>query len=462
MTPVWKRWGGILGLALAVRAVVAFVLLRSMPQVHDAASYVEFAGTLLTDFPGHEGYYWPPGNSMALAGVFAVLGSSGFAVRLLMLAVSLGGVVLTALLAGQLDDRAAAGDTRSQTWTGVLAALYMPAVMLVGEGYSQHLAALTLLAVAYCGLRAVRERKAWMFVVAGLAFGFGCLTRPSMVSIAPVLLVAWVAELLRARKAAAGGMMHVLAGGVVFAAITAGVVMPVVLHNRAHDAGLTISTNNERNFFLGNNPYTPSYKTSHLGQRALEELDEDTRAYLESFYSRPDARSAMQSEAVSFVLHHPLQTAYRTVNRFTSFWGFDYLASRIIQEDRGWGTTMLMPLLAVEAGSYILAMVLAIAGFFAFKNECEPFWRRQLTVLAFVYEIPYVLAFSGGTYHFPVIGLLLPFAGIAASRLFAKREGGAMRDARASVRASKATWVVVGVFVLIQVQYAYYSIALKG
>jgi 4-amino-4-deoxy-L-arabinose transferase-like glycosyltransferase len=451
--PAWKKWAWIVGVAFALRAVVAFVLLRAMPQVHDAASYVELAGKLLTDFPGDEAFYWPPGNSLCLAGAFAVFGDSGAVTRGLMLVFGVAGVAFTALLARELSPRK---DPRAEWTTGLLAAAYMPAVMLVAQGYAQHLAALTLAAFAYFGLRAVRERASWLYASAGLAFGVGVLTRPSMVSVAPVFLFLWGREIWRERRSvAAMGRLVVL--GALFAFPAAAVITPVVLHNAARGAGLTVSTNNERNFFLGNNPYTPSYKTSHLGQRALTELDPEVRDYLESFYERPDARAAMQKEAVDYVVHHPLQTAYRTLNRFTSFWGFDYLASRVIADEYELGNKGLMALLAIEAGTYLAVLVLALLVLVARKDDTDPFFRRGLVALALAYELPYMLAFSGGTYHFPVMPLLLPFAGAAIDGF----SRGKTKEWVRSVARSWRAWAAIGVLVLVELEYGYYAIVMK-
>ena len=168
----------------------------------------------------------------------------------------------------------------------------------------------------------------------GSRSGLGVLTRPSMVSVAPVVAAAWALAAHRqplARRAIA-------AGGAAAVCIGLACVLPVCAHDARCGAGWTVSTNNERNLFLGNNPYTPDYKTSHLGQRSLDELEPGTRRYLESFYARVDERAAMQHAAIDYMRRHPARTSLRTLNRATSFWGFDYLASREIQSWRG-GTT---------------------------------------------------------------------------------------------------------------------------
>jgi hypothetical protein len=263
-------------------------------------------------------------------------------------------------------------------------------------------------------------------------------------------------------------------------------------HDARSGAGWTVSTNNERNLFLGNNPYTPDYKTSHLGQRPRGELGLETRRYLESFYARGDSRSAMQHAAIAYMVEHPIQTTRRTLNRAMSFWGFDYLASREIQkwagadQERGatrraaYGAASLF-LLGVEAASYLAVATLALATLFAIPGvplaadgipgvpiaaagtpgagtpgvaiPGRPAWRSWLVALALGYEVPYAVAFSGGTYHFPVIPLLIPLAAVAAQR--------PVRTWR-YLRESRRAWVALGVFAVVQAEYAYYAVALSG
>lgn len=434
----WRWWAAVMSAAILLRALVAFVLLGRMPLVSDARDYFELASQLAAGGT-HQPYYWPPGESMVLAGTFALFGRSLLAARLVTLAMSVATVALCALLARELAGVRAA---RVAGWIG---ALYVPAVLLCGQTYAQHLAALCLAAVAYFGLRAVRERRLAFYALAGAALGLGCLTRPSMMSVAPVVAIGWGLVGRRRRTSLAPVAM----GAALAAAVVLVLVVPVQMHDAEAGAGWTLSTNNERNLFLGNNPYTPDYKTSHLGQRSLDELPPETRAYLESFYDRPDARKAMEHEAISFMVRHPLRTAVRTLNRTTSFWGFDYVASREIQHWLGAGTRTALPLLAAEAGTYLAVAVLAIVGFFAFGRGSHPSWRAWLVALALAYEAPYALAFSGGTYHFPVVPLLVPFAALALSR---------PRVAWNRLRASRLAIAALVVFALVQVQYAYYAL----
>jgi hypothetical protein len=419
-----------------VRALVALVLLGRMPLVSDARDYFDFGATLLAG-SATGAYYWPPGESFVLAGAFSVFGKTIAIARLVVIVESAATVALTALIARELAGQRAA---RAAAW---IAVVYGPSVLLCAEPYAQHQAALCLAAVAYFGLRAARERTLGFYLLTGAALGLGCLTRPSMISVGLVVVGGWALLARRSgRRRAAAGV--VLAGSALLMLLA-----PTLAHNVRAKAGFALSTNNERNLFLGNNPYTPDYKTSHLGQRSLDDLSSEARVYLTSFYVRPDAREAMQREAVSYMRSHPLRTALRTLNRATSFWGFDYLASREIQAWLGASTRQTLPLLALEAGGYFAVAAAALAALLARAQACDRAWRGWLVAIALGYEAPYAVAFSGGTYHFPVVPLVIPFAAVALTEL---------RVTWTHVTKSKATLAMLSLLALVQAQYAYYAV----
>jgi 4-amino-4-deoxy-L-arabinose transferase-like glycosyltransferase len=438
----WKAWALLLGGAAFVRGVVALGLLRAMPMVSDAHDYVAVALRLSTgDAEG--AFYWPPGESLVLSAGFALFGPSIAVARALTVAIGTATTVLTALIARELVG------PRSERTAGWMWAGYAPSVLLGGQAYAQHLAALCLATVAYCGMRAARERRLVDFIATGLALGVGILTRPSMASVVPVVAAVWALAARHERAA----RRAIATGGAAAICIGLACVLPICAHDARCGAGWTVSTNNERNLFLGNNPYTPDYKTSHLGQRSLDELEPHARRYLASFYARGDGRSAMQRAAIAYMMEHPARTAQRTLNRATSFWGFDYLASREIQNWRQWHTARALPLLGVEAASYLAVAALALIALFAMGEGARPVWRSWLVMLALAYEIPYAIAFSGGTYHFPVLPLLIPLAAVAARR-----------PARtwAYLRRSRRAWFALCIFAIVESQYAYYATTMRG
>jgi hypothetical protein len=438
-------WCALLGGAFLLRLFVAQVALGNMPLVSDARSYSLEGIALSTSFPGARAYFWPPGMPTLLAGVYALLGSDPWVSRLVGCSLGTLQVGLSTLLA-----REVLADLRGVRAAGWIAALYAPAVLMSGQPYSQLLAGVALTALALFAMRTWRTGRVSEGACAGVAWGVGCVTRPSMLSIVPVLLSLGAAVWWRRRAnfgAPRGQLQRVAVAALVGVALAAAILTPVALHNLRYGAGATLSTNNEANFFVGNNPYTPHYKTSHLGQRELNEFDPATRAYLEHFRSASDPRVTMRDEALRYIREHPGISAWRTANRIRAFWGFDYLMARNIQLDQGLGTGWLVVLTAVEAGGYVLVMSLALVTLLCGTGELRraPTWIAMACVAA--YQAPYALAFSAGTHHFPVIGLLFPFAGLALAR-DPCREQPWLR-----ARSSRTLWLALAILVGIQIEY---------
>jgi hypothetical protein len=109
-------------------------------------------------------------------------------------------------------------------------------------------------------------------------------------------------------------------------------------------------------------------------------------------------------------------------------------------------------LLALEGGSYLAVATLALVSLFAHRGIGDPGGRNWLLALALVYELPYALAFSGGTYHFPVMPLVVPIAAVALARPL---------EAWRRVRRGRATWAALAAFAALQGQYAYYAVKMQ-
>ena len=428
------RFVGPVAAALIVRSLVAFVVLRSMPLVSDAASYAEVAERLLEHFPGDFAYFWPPGMPYAIWAVWSVIGTGTTEARLLTVAIGVVNVVLVMLLA-----RAVGGNDRIVTVAGWLAALFPPAVLLGTQTYSEGLTTTCLLAAVTLGLAGWRTGRSWLVACAGLPLGYAVVTRPAVVSVVVAFLL--LAVVVRTRA--------VLLGSAGALALVLAVAAPVAAHNRAHDAGLTISTNNERNVWLGNNRYTPLYKTSHLAQRERDELPADVRAYIERIESRSDARQAMREETVRYVAAHPLESILRTVNRVRAFWGYDYVLSREIQKAYEWGDARLLLPLAFEAGGYLVVAVAIVVGLVAGRRHLSRAGLAVIAVLALAYQLPYAFVFTVSSYHAPALALLMPVAAAGAVELWTQH-GGVFRQ--------RGLILALCVFAAVQIEYTWFAV----
>lgn len=452
----WREVGLVVAVALVFRLAWSLVIVGGAPMHGDAADYFRDAQSLLAEDGRSRAFYWPPGTAYVLSSVFRVFGPSETAARVTMAIVS----ALTAGLIGWF----AKGLTNSRL-TGLVAAglwaIYPPALLYADQSGSQHLSAFCLAGGLLYAARCLHLPNARNIALCGLLLGLGCLTRPSMLSIVLLLpvMAAWLwwdrrrrgRELVPCEGRTGHVPFHALLWlGAIFAAV----VVPTALHNARTGAGWTLSTNNERNFFIGNNPYAPWYKTSHLAQRSLDEHPAEIQEYLKRHYDQPNPRQAMKQAAMAHIRERPDLFVLRTFNRACAFWGFDYLASRTLQQTMHVRTPVFLAALALEAGGYILVMLLGLYGLTRWR-QFDPHVRVWLIAGTLAYAAPYLIAFSAGTYHYPVLALVIPFAAAALV------DGERIVFPWAAFR-SKAWLAMTVVFLAIQAEYLYFAVRFAG
>lgn len=434
--------------ALAIRLAVAFLLFGGLPQVSDALSYANQARRMVEGTQSQAAYYWPPGRSYGLTPFFLLFGTSEAVVKANSVLFDVGCVLLIALLAHRLLRQQSAA--RIAGW---IAAFYPPAVLLSPWSYAQNVAQFFLLASACVAIGAMQ--RPWKgnltqlarWLVAGAFLGFAILTRPSVTSVLLVVvggLCFAIAQRVRSRRTQAATPWLKSIGGVASFAFGAFLcVLPVAYRHASLGAGWCVSTNNELNFFLGNNRYTPNYKTWHWGQHHPSGPGEaEVAAYFSRVTQGPQRRQRMLHEGLQYIAERPDVFLLRTVNRIRAYWGFDYLTASDLDAP-AW---IRAACLAIEAGGYILTMLLVIAGVFLYARGMEAKNAVLLIALVAALQLPYALSFACGRYHFPDMGFLIPFAGLAIDVLRRKEAG------RWHVR---WYWTSVAIFLAIQVEYAW-------
>jgi len=238
---------------------------------------------------------------------------------------------------------------------------------------------------------------------------------------------------------------------------------PIMRHNAALGAGWVLSTNNEMNVLLGNNPYTPHYKTWHLGEQ--RGMTPDFRAYLDRVHNPNTPRVEMVREAVRNIIARPDIFLLRTANRIRAFWGFDYSVAGSIQQhwtDNGkkpltaGGKIGVGAIFAAMGGGYVLVMLLAIAGLFLFQKAGAMDGRIAAFMMAIVLAVqfPYMLTHSNACYHTSLLGFFFPFAAVAIEEALAGKSG-----RWPALLRSKWFWLAAAAFILVQIEYAYWVIA---
>lgn len=447
----FKRIALVAVLGFVLRALVAFGVLPTMQQAEDGPSYSAQAVQMLDRSIGY--YYFPPGTALFAAPFYAVMGQSTFTDHLL-------GVVLSTgfLLSGIWLCSVLLGWGRATFIAAIIMALYPHSVISATQLSSQPLTAILLtLAVGLAVRNAERwSWKRWLGIAVCLAAAM--LTRPASLTILVVFGVGGVV-LWRRRKVSLLQISGAIASLLLVLSLSA---YPFMAHNAKMGQGWSISTNNEWNLFLGNTPYTPDYKTGHFGQRSFDQVSPEARAYMsailphESPYAATlEQRTAMRNAALHYMAEHPVRTLYRISNRLRGFWGMDYTAARVIQNEYGLSNMAFLPLLVLEGGGYLIVIFLALSAPFLVSAQQRWSWRFLLGCVVAI-MLPYLAAFALAKYHLPVVPLLLPMAAMAGLSV-TEDPGGAWT----TLRRSKVWWGAVAVTIAVQAEHLIQLILLR-
>lgn len=283
----------------------------------------------------------------------------------------------------------------------------------------------------------IRAWKKKLFIpkgalIGGAILGMCILIRPSSLILIPFIGYIW----FRLGKNRALGLYALSLGMVLGAWQVRNVAMghPYVF----------INASNSSNFFIGNNPYTPRYKTWWLGSH-LESANPAFDGFYKELGEIQQYPEAMQQReyirhAWNYIYEEPAEFAIRTVNRIKVFWTIDtYTAGFLYQHS----ASQFWPFLAI-GGDFIALFILfwyASAGIFSVQRDFHPFtWIRGFILFM---PLPYYFAFSHPTYHFP----LLPFLCVLALK------GPRKQDLLAVKGRPLGIWILRLIFILIQIEW---------
>ena len=257
--PFWLHFAQLLDHPLAFYAILAagillrllaLVVLQAYPAPSDAASYHAEAVRLAE---GGLAFYWPPGLPLYLAFFYALFGSDAIVGQAAMLLLYGGFSAAVWLLGQELAGR------RAANLATLLFAVYPAFIFYSLRTLTQAPAALCLVVIVYLLLRSLRGAGWPVWLGLGLFTGVLVLTRTSnlpFLGLIPLYLVIrrrWRAALV----VGLSGLALTLSWSVVAYDFTG----RFILVNHA----------NARNFFVGNNPYTDSYRTWWFGSHQTVE-----------------------------------------------------------------------------------------------------------------------------------------------------------------------------------------------
>lgn len=425
----------LVGAGLAIRLLFLPAIVHQ-PLMSDAADYDEMALRLLRG----EAFvpYWPPGLPLYLAAIHGLFGSSTVVVRLAMLLFYAGTswfLYSTTFLV-----------TREPTAGNIAVALLAMSPSVIHssiEPLTQLPTAMFLMIIGCCMLRLYTEVSAGNVGLVAISIGCAGLIRPSTL----VLIVIFPLYLLwRTRRLLPAASAFLV--GVVIIGAWIGYV-----HQKT-GRFVKINTANSRNFYLGNNPYTPVYRTWQLGSHHDEK--DVPRAYLEQNAAirkldlvPRDAEYMRLAE--EHIRQHPGMFLLRTFNRICAYFAFDTFAGSFLIAFYGFPKIVGLVVLAIDALFYLVIAIGSILYLFSLPDfpHCTP-RQNMLLGLALLYAAPYFIAFSHPSYHFPIEPILMALA----SAFFVLIISGQWNVVRAALhRRSRMLAIVLLSFAFVQIEF---------
>lgn len=295
----------VFGLALAIRLIHVWQLRRSPffeVLLGDGHGYDEWARRIAAgDWIGSEVFYQAPLYPYFLGTIYATLGHSLVAVRVIQAVLGAGSCAFLALAAARLFSR-----TVGLT-AGIALAIYAPAIFFDSLIQKSVLDLLFITLSIWLISRLVDSPGSWhAWLGTGLAMGGMSLTRENALVFIAVI-VGWA--LLRPLTHASMGLRIRSIGALALG--LAIVLLPVAIRNYAVGGGFYLTTSQfGPNFFIGNNPLADgTYMSLRFGRGAPEYERIDATELAEHARGRKltpgEVSSYWTDRALSFVTGQP-------------------------------------------------------------------------------------------------------------------------------------------------------------
>ncbi len=388
----WAALGVVLLLGIGARCVAMMVLKESLQS--DSAAYFEMARTLLAPGAMHDTYgnaaFYSPGYPFALAAMFGIAGVKLGAALTLNLILATISTLLTYLLA------------RRATGNGVLAliaaagfAVLIPAVAGSALLLRENLSVPLLLGFTLAIVILLETRRPLLVAgVAGLLYGAGMLAGASVILTGGTVVVA----LLWRHRSWPGTSAAAFA----FAAGTALMLGPWVLHVDHVLGRPALNTNGPFNLYVGNNPAANgrfvSMADTPLGAewRVIRARDGELRA-----------TDYLGELAVAHMRAYPVQTGILALRKLALFWSPDFPDST--DQSRGAAITTLR---WIDGLQHLLIVALGLLAVVQWRRRTKA-ERLILLVIAGFWAI-HAAAYVMPRYRLPIMPLLLISAASAA------------------------------------------------
>lgn len=328
---------------------------------------------------------FPPGLPLILAGWMAIWGSSKFAVMSCMI------MIYLLFFIGYYK-------ILFYSFINLISCkkiLPMALFALMPAAIHQSVVPLTHLLLATCLLWAWHWAEKKHPLLAGLAAGLAILVRPAAALAAVVIGWRKIAGLRQRISFAFSGMLFPVIW-LIFTTFSIG--KPAINEFSSY------------NFFLGNNPYTPLYKTWHLGSHEAADSSAFGSYVQQLSPDSPPHPTDFSRAAWQHIAERPDLFVVRTLSRMRTLLAFDTLSAGDWR-DRYPGSRFYLVLLAADALIGLTILLLGSFGLISSLLSAEKKWGWDVVWLLLALAAPYWLAFSHPTYHLPMLPFLALFVG---------------------------------------------------
>jgi tetratricopeptide (TPR) repeat protein len=410
-------WGAsIFAVALALRLVTLFEI-REIPSVEtliiDAASYDGWARRIAAGaWFGDTVFYQAPLYPYLMAVLYTLPGPDVWMLRIAQAGMGALSCAFVFATTRTLFGRSAG------VAAGLFLAFYPPAIFFDGIVLKTSLGLLLTTALLLAIVTFQATRKLWIVGVAGLLLGLLALTRENALVLIPVVVV-WLglrfSDVSWTRRAAS------------IALLALGLALPLgAVAGRNQVVGDTFALTTSQlgtNFFYGNNPgasggyvpllpgrHTPVFEAPDSRRLAEQALGRELTAGEVSDY--------WLGRGLTFVREQPVDWLRLTLRKWLFVWNdFEMPDTEDVYAYAEWSWVLRSTGFVLGFGVFapLAAAGIALA------------WRRRagfadswiLVALALVYAAGVTLFLMLARFRFPLVPLLLPFAGLALARFSA-------------------------------------------
>jgi hypothetical protein len=427
-------WAVAVGLALRVAAIV---LLVRFPLAGEARSYFEMAGQLLDG--ARFAPAWPPGIPHYVAFFESFLGRGQVAAMAPMLLWYLAFCFILYALLVRVCGRRAAN-------VGLWAFAVFPTFVYHSVVPLPRLPLSVCFLLVALLLLVLRGRRSLFIPAAiGAALGAAVLMRPSAVLLALGVPV-FIAVRWRSARAA-----------LVTLGVAAALVAPWVLKVRAMTGELVfVHCAASRSLYLGNNEWTPLYKTWWLASHdepgavpnAFTVADGRLRAL-----APHEEETAYRALAAEHIRSNPALFALRTLNRARAFFAFDTCAGAALTKLRGLPVALGLSVIALDALFYVALMALSLIAFGAPRGiGVGRVTRATILWVVAAYALPFWAALSHPMNHVAVVPLLA-VPGVVLLAQAGGMDRAALARTVTGIKRRRSLLLALIVFLAIQVEW---------